>query len=358
VVMSAARYIAYDKLMPWLLRLTDARRVLAPTRVGGKTLFSTLRQDSQLDLEGLADDSAKSALLPRCEPLLEFHYSKSGDIPSRTELEVREILPGQETFLFGVRPCDAKGFTVFSRVYDAGARRDIYYCTRRDKTLIAAIACASPAETCFCDRVGGDPGGSDGADLLFTPVEDGFVVEAVTERGDAFLSEQAFEEAGDKAKRAGEVRDAARRAMPAGPSLGGDPDDVLRLFDDAAFWEKTSAKCLSCGACSYLCPTCYCFNMTDEVNGNDGVRVRTWDNCMSFQFTLEGSGHNPRNGKAQRMRNRIGHKFSYYPELHDGNLACVGCGRCVAHCPVSMDVRAIVAQARARALDKEEHVND
>mgnify|MGYP000891231841 CR=1 FL=1 len=358
MVMPTARYIAHDKLMPWLLGLAEGRRVLAPVREGGKTLFLPLREDSRLDLRGLADDSAKAALLPRCEPLLEFHYAKTAGVPSRTTLEVREILPGQETFLFGVRPCDARGFTVFDRVYDAGTRRDIYYCSRRDKTLVAAIACADPAETCFCNRVGGDPGGSDGADLLFTPVEGGFTVEAVTERGGAFLREQALEEADGKAEEAREVREAVRRAMPEGPSLDGAPDEVLRLFDDGAFWESVAAKCLSCGVCSYLCPTCYCFNMTDESNGNDGVRVRTWDNCMSFQFTLEGSGHNPRNGKAQRMRNRIGHKFSYYPKLHDGNLACVGCGRCIANCPASMDVRAIVIQARSRVLDKEEYANE
>ncbi|WP_419787047.1 4Fe-4S dicluster domain-containing protein [Pseudodesulfovibrio sp.] len=356
--MATARYIANDKLMPWLLVLAESRRVLAPIRTGGRTLFSELTEESELNLNGLADESAKAALLPRCEPLLEFHYSKGEGVPSRTNLEVRETLPDQETFLFGVRPCDAKGFSVFDRVYDAGERRDIYYCTRRDKTLIASIACTDPAETCFCNRVEGDPGSTEGTDILFTPVKDGFVAEAVTDRGDAFLQEQPLVDAGDRKEEARKVREATSRAMPAGAPLGGAPGEVLELFEDGEFWDKITAKCLSCGACSYLCPTCYCFNMTDEIKGDDGVRVRTWDNCMSFQFTLEGSGHNPRNSKAQRMRNRIGHKFSYYPALHDGKLACVGCGRCIVNCPVSMDVRAIVGKARERAQAKEEKVND
>jgi ferredoxin len=356
--MSTARYIANDKLLPWLLSLTETRRVLAPVRTGGQTLFSPLDKDSRLDLQGLADASAKAALLPRCEPLFEFHYSKSDGLPSKTEVEVRETLPDQETFLFGARPCDAKGFTVFDRVYDGGSRRDIYYCTRRDNTLVAALACTEPARTCFCNRVGGGPGDTDGADILFTPVDDGFVAESVTERGETFLREQPLVKAGDRKEKAMAIRQAVSEAMAGGPSLGGAQGEVLELFEDREFWEGIAGKCLSCGACSYLCPTCYCFNMTDETNGDSGVRVRTWDNCMSFQFTLEGSGHNPRDGKAQRMRNRIGHKFSYYPELHDGNLACVGCGRCIVHCPVSMDVREIVAQARARASAKQEHVND
>jgi ferredoxin len=356
--MLTARYIANDKLMPWLLSLAETRQVLAPVQVGGQTLFAPINADSQLDLKGLADASAKAALLPRCETLFEFHYSKTEGVPSKTELEVRETLPDQDTLLFGARPCDAKGFTVFDRVYDAGSRRDIYYCTRRDKTLVATMACTDPADTCFCNRVGGGPGDTDGSDILFTPVEGGYVIEPVTERGEAFLAEQPLVEAEERKEEARKVREAVSEAMPEGASLGGGEGEVLKLFDDKEFWGAVTDKCLSCGACSYLCPTCYCFNMTDEINGDDGVRVRTWDNCMSFQFTLEGSGHNPRDGKAQRMRNRIGHKFSYYPELHNGNLACVGCGRCIVHCPVSMDVRAIVAQARDRALAKQEHAND
>ncbi|MCJ2165302.1 MULTISPECIES: 4Fe-4S dicluster domain-containing protein [unclassified Pseudodesulfovibrio] len=356
--MLAARYITTDKLVPWLLSLSESRLVLAPIRKGGQTVFQPLEADSELDLDGLATSSPKAALLPRCETLLEFHYSKGEEAPSRTSVEVRETLHDQPTFLFGARPCDVRGFTVFDRVYDAGSKRDIYYCTRRDNTLVASLACTDPAETCFCHRVGGGPGDSTGADLLFTFIGDGYVVEAVTDRGNDFLLSQTLHDAGDRVETALKTREAVKAAMPEGEPLLGAPEQVNKLFDDQPFWEDVSAKCLSCGACSYLCPTCYCFNMTDEMHGNDGVRVRTWDNCMSFQFTLEGSGHNPRAAKAQRMRNRIGHKFNYYPALHDGNLACVGCGRCISHCPVSMDVREIVSKAQTRAMAEEEQIND
>jgi len=355
--MLAARYITNDMLKPWLLSLAKTRQVLGPVREGGQTLFLPLTEESELDLDGQATLSPKEALLPRCEPLLEFQYTKGEEVPSRTRLEVHEVLSAQETFLFGVRPCDARGFTVFDRVYDAGSRRDIYYCTRRDHTLVATLACSNPTETCFCHRVGGGPGDTAGSDILITSIGEGYVLEAVTERGNEFLLSQTMHEAGDKVGIASKTREAVAEALPEGPSLEDAPEGVSRLFEDKEFWELVSDKCLSCGACSYLCPTCYCFNMTDEINGDHGVRIRTWDNCMSFQFTLEGSGHNPRSTKAQRMRNRVGHKFSYYPQLHDGNLACVGCGRCIARCPVSMDIREIVAKAQTRAL-AEEQVND
>ena len=115
------------------------------------------------------------------------------------------------------------------------------------------------------------------------------------------------------------------------------------------FWRDQSAKCVSCGACTYLCPTCYCFTITDETTGMSGRRMRSWDACMHFQFTLEASGHNPRPTKAHRLKNRVGHKFSYYPTLHDGLIACCGCGRCVKSCPVSVDIREIVQNAVAKA---------
>jgi ferredoxin len=86
--------------------------------------------------------------------------------------------------------------------------------------------------------------------------------------------------------------------------------------------------------------------MTDEQSGLQGKRLRTWDTCMSFEFTLEGSGHNPRPTKAHRLRNRMGHKFAYYPELHEGLIACCGCGRCIKSCPVSLDIRAVVQAAQ------------
>ena len=155
-----------------------------------------------------------------------------------------------------------------------------------------------------------------------------------------------FEEA-LKIKEAQGVKDAAEAAMGEAPEVRAAQGQLLALFDNAEFWEAQSGKCISCGTCTYLCPTCYCFNISDEKFGHEGVRLRTWDNCMSSQFTLEASGHNPRPTKANRLKNRVGHKFSYYPSLHDGNIACCGCGRCIKSCPASVDIRAIVLNAIA-----------
>jgi ferredoxin len=172
------------------------------------------------------------------------------------------------------------------------------------------------------------------------------VVEAVTDKGEALMQAGALSDAGDKVSDAQRVKEEALAKMGEAVDFEGAPEKLLSLFDNMSFWEDASAKCISCGACTYLCPTCYCFNITDESFGMSGERIRTWDTCMSYLFTLEGSGHNPRPTKAHRLKNRMGHKFSYYPSLHEGLIACCGCGRCIKSCPVCVDIREVVLAAK------------
>jgi len=106
-------------------------------------------------------------------------------------------------------------------------------------------------------------------------------------------------------------------------------------------WATIHGKCLACGTCTWMCPTCHCFDISDEVKGNDGVRIRSWDSCMFPLFTKETSGHNPRTSQKERWRQRVMHKFKYYVDNFNA-IACVGCGRCVMSCPVNLDIRKVV----------------
>jgi sulfhydrogenase subunit beta (sulfur reductase) len=112
------------------------------------------------------------------------------------------------------------------------------------------------------------------------------------------------------------------------------------MFDDP-FWDMVSERCLGCAICTYLCPTCHCFDITDEVISQSGERVRTWDSCAFPSFTLEASGVNPRPSNKERYRQRIMHKFDYFVANH-GMAACVGCGRCIKECPVNLDIRVVL----------------
>ena len=143
------------------------------------------------------------------------------------------------------------------------------------------------------------------------------------------------------------AREKAAASQQPAPDLSKAARRLEQRFTDVDFWAEQTAKCLSCGACTYMCPTCQCFNISDEGDPLEGRRLRSWDNCMSPLFTREASGHNPRTAKALRMRNRVSHKYWYAPDYSDGRFACTGCGRCIKQCPVSLDIREIVLNAIA-----------
>jgi len=359
VVMSAAAYLPAPKLGEWLKELSVRHLVLAPQARGDAVVFAPYAEGGEIVLDRDATMPPKQAVFPATEELLRFRRVKDPEDPGRVDVELSASQPAPKTVVFGARPCGTRGFLAYDRVYRSPKTTDPYYAARRDATLFVTVACTAPGNSCFCHWVGSGPDDASGSDLLLTPVTGGFVVLAVSGRGDELLGSPLLEPAGDRTAEAEKVLAAVRAALPPAPDISGARDGLTAVFDDMGFWDEVSAKCVSCGACTYLCPTCYCFNITDEGDGLAGRRLRTWDNCMSFQFTLEASGHNPRPTKAHRLRNRVGHKFSYYPALHEGAVACCGCGRCVRGCPVSVDIREIVLAAIVRAARaREETAHD
>jgi len=119
--------------------------------------------------------------------------------------------------------------------------------------------------------------------------------------------------------------------------------DLLELYE-APFWEEIAFACINCGTCTYLCPTCWCFDIQDENYGKNGVRIRNWDSCMYPLFTKHTTGHNPRGDKVQRVRQRFMHKLKYFVDKYEKGIMCTGCGRCVRQCPVNIDIRAVCEQ--------------
>lgn len=349
-MMSFARYIARGDLARALDNMARGRVAYAPRREGDAVVFRP-RAEGEEPLLARATVPPKGVIFPQSERLFAFIREKDPQDPGRTTVRLDASVDVPPALIFGGRPCDARGFHIFDRVYLNGPHRDPYYAARRDATVVVTLACAKPGAACFCHWTGCGPADVTGSDVLLTPVDGGFVAEAVTERGRAVLELAELPDAGARIDAARAVHAATQAALAAqspAPDLSATPERLLERFGDADFWRDMSDKCLSCGACTYMCPTCYCFNITDENDGGDGMRgrrVRSWDNCMSSLFTREASGHNPRMAKAPRLRNRVGHKFSYYPRLHEGVVSCNGCGRCITGCPVSVDIREVVVCA-------------
>ena len=261
-------------------------------------------------------------------------------------LEVASLLE-EATVLFGLRPCDTASLELLDKIFLDDAYLDPYYKSRRENTTIVALACSEPNPACFCTSVGGGPGASAGADVLAVDLGNEFLFEAVSDKGEALLTKHekllSAAVANDDAAKAKLIAEAEAKLKPVKTD---DLADKLSGVFDAPVWEAIGERCVGCGTCTYLCPTCHCFGIYDEKAGANVQRIRVQDACMFPQFTLEASGHNPRDTQGARARQRVMHKFSYTVD-NVGETFCVGCGRCVSRCPVNIDIREILEEVGA-----------
>jgi sulfhydrogenase subunit beta (sulfur reductase) len=341
--MKETRFLPKGKEKEFLEVLGKKALVYAPCSEGPTVVFRPFDGTRTLCLERPANASPKDVIFRQNETLFSFEYKKDEADLKKTAIDLKVSIDVPETIIFGGRPCDAKGFVIIDRVYLDTDTPDPYYKARREKTTIMTLSCPEPSTGCFCVAVGGGPADTEGSDVLMTPIDQGYVLHAVSEKGKTILSEPLLLDGVPYEEAATKKQDAVTAAVKVPFTQGGPRKPSMALFNEDSFWQGVTDRCLSCGACTFLCPTCYCFNITDERGMSKGERIRSWDACMFSHFTLEASGHNPRPVKGNRFRNRVGHKFLYYPEKYDGVIACCGCGRCIRHCPVSIDISAVVA---------------
>jgi ferredoxin len=162
----------------------------------------------------------------------------------------------------------------------------------------------------------------------------------ITEKGEALAKSAGWDTAAEGADFEGKKQAAEKKISVKLDSSKLKDQKTTELFS-AEFWDDVAFSCLNCGTCTFSCPTCWCFDIQDENQGTDGKRMRNWDSCMYPLFTLEGSGHNPRPSKVQRVRQRFMHKLKYYVDKYEAGIQCVGCGRCIRLCPVNIDIRTV-----------------
>lgn len=338
------KVLAKDALTQWVKTLEEYR-VLAPIRDGHLWDYQAVDDPELIDLDyPNTIQSPKKIVFPQRETFLRF--SNAPD----TGLEINECLPALEaTVVFGVRPCDARALTLTDKVF-CGGFDDPYYQRRRDQTTLVGLACNTPpSPDCFCSSVDGSPHSADGLDVIMTDLDDRYFVhtltpagEAVVERAGDLFRDSATEDRDEAERFHAKSDEAAQRQIP---DLESVPPKLNEMFE-SPFWDDESKSCIRCGICTYLCPTCHCFDVNDEVSCAaplEGVRVRTWDTCQFPDFTMHSSGHNPRGDKASRLRQRIMHKFQYFVERYQ-DYQCTGCGRCITQCPVGIDIVDLLAK--------------
>ncbi|MBE6665144.1 MAG: 4Fe-4S ferredoxin [Ruminococcaceae bacterium] len=277
--------------------------------------------------------SPKDFFFPQTEDLMAFKTAGKN-------IEIIDTRKESEDFVvFGVRACDAKSFDILDRVF-LSEPQDSFYAMKRKHGIIVTTACTRPSETCFCQAFGIDAAAPAG-DISTWKTEDALYLQANTEKGTALIASLGalLEECTDDAVNAQKEKTAAVMAklplqnLPTDAFGGGKTQE---LFNNPA-WDELSQSCLGCGTCTFVCPTCQCYDIKDFNTGNGVLRYRCWDSCMYSEFTRMAHGNN-RLTQKERFRQRFMHKLVYYPENNDGIFGCVGCGRCLAKCPISMNI--------------------
>ena len=320
--------LSKQNLMPLLDSLASGRDVFVPATVDGVAKFALYGAGVQPDFDMVNTTMPpKDLLFPQTQKMYHFDVDASGSY------HIHEYDESREQVVFGIRPCDMRSIVCLDEVFLTKGFVDEFYANAREKLLTVCIGCSHAAETCFCESMGVDPQMAPNADVMLQDCGDAYLVIAQTDKGAAEVENwSAFIGEGDA------------QPVTCSVELKVSMDGVVEKLDnmyDSPIWDNLAIKCLNCGTCTYVCPTCHCFDISQENRRKDGVRFRCWDSCMFSEYTAMAGGHNPRPDKLERVRNRFMHKLNFFEHRYGMSL-CVGCGRCVEKCPVALDITRLI----------------
>ena len=319
-------------------RLAESMDVFTPVKAGGKTNFALWTEGMQADLDTLKTvKSPKDVFFPQSEVL----YGCSRE-EGKLKIQPQQLC--QRPFVvLGIRPCDVQGIRVLDKVFLSDPV-DSFYAARREKGVLVSLACSRPETSCFCGTFGIDCSEPDGdvaawlrgEYLYWLPkTEKG---EALTAAAGDLLEQTGMEEVAEEKK---SIKAICDRLPLKDLSLEGWGAEAASKRFDSSIWEQMANACLACGTCTFVCPTCQCYDIKDYNTGNGVQRYRCWDSCMYSNFTMMAHGNN-RTTQMQRYRQRFLHKLAYFPANNDGMFSCVGCGRCVDKCPSKLNIVKVI----------------
>ena len=310
-----------------LAALLDKFDVFAPSTKQGKLDYLNITDPEDITwTDDLPYKSPKETVFPRVEEIMRF--TKDDVVPTAN---VKPVL------LLGAKPCDIESFDVFDGVFtsEKGLYIDPFYKERRDKMLIIGSGCAAKKPGCFCDERGYDMTFSDKCDAFVALDGDDMYIDLITDRAEGLFS------GSDCPPR--EVNKAPETTL----KIDAHENDIFTTMP----WEDWAMSCIGCGTCTYVCPTCHCFDIRDADDKGEVTRCRLWDSCMYSNFTLHAGGTNPRTTQAARYRQRVMHKYVYLRD-NIGITACTGCGRCIRLCPGGINIHDTVKDIMGRTEKK------
>ena len=284
--------------------------------------------------------SPKSLLFPQSEIMFTYRLDPKADSPHILQEVKADSSP---CAVIGIRPCDARAIRILKLNFEGPEYPDPYWLNAIERCTFIGLADNAPESTDFSTSCGTGPFDEAGLDALVVDCQDHYLVKVLTEKGGAWMKAAGFTSvASNNAPEVLERMKAAAESKIAS-KISFDNIRKMSILDlyQAPFWEDAAFGCIQCGACTYACPTCWCFDIQDETYGAKGVRMKNWDSCMAPLFTLHASGHNPRSTALGRTRQRFMHKLKYFLDKYDQGIMCVGCGRCIVQCPANIDIRKI-----------------
>jgi ferredoxin len=334
-----SNYILLKQDFPkFVTELINKYKVFAPVYDNSTTKFKQIKNQKEINIKKYSNSNLPPKNLIFCQTETLFKFSPG----TKVKIQSSDV-NNSEKAVFGIRPCDAKSLTILDPVFNKDIK-DPFYITKRKNLLLIGMSCTTPYSNCFCTSFNDSPASSKFVDILLTDIGDKYFVEVNSEKGKKIIKSKIFKpstNADDSKKK--EVEMKAKKAIMRFQKTDNIAEKLDKIFENP-FWKEVADKCLRCGTCTYLCPTCHCFDIQDESTMTEGGRVRVWDTCMIPEYTLQASGYNPRPTRMNRVRNRVYHKYNYFPKNFD-IIACVGCGRCIENCPVNIDIIDVVTRA-------------
>ncbi len=327
------KVLSKAKLSAALDKLSEQNEVFAPIQKGAQSGYfpwnSFVDGQDELKLEDLnVYQSPKGAVLPQTEKM---YGIQSQGVEVNIDKTYEDSHP---TIIFGARACDVKGILAMDDVFLTRGYEDSFYKARRSSNTIIANACYAPGPNCFCNAMEVNSVDPVGADVILRDIGDSFIWEVKTPKGEAAT-----------ALIAGLLEE--KNAQPPTPQpfqrqveYEGVAEKLKGMFEHP-IWDKLSQPCINCGMCTYVCPSCYCFDIQVKMWGDHGYRFRAWDSCMFEEYSREAGGGNPRGASKERFRQRFLHKLEFFKERY-GTPLCTGCGRCMIVCPTDVNIVRII----------------
>ena len=340
--------IKKENLSTLFQKIAENQELYLPVKVADQVNFGVWSEEADVDLETLKTvKSPKDAFFPQSENL--YTCVRDGKKLSVEPEQLKE----QDFVVFGMKACDVRGVEVLDKVF-LSEPVDSFYEARRAHGIIVALACKEPEETCFCSVFGIDCA-EPSADVAVWMTEEELYWKALTQKGERLTAQiaelfvETEETQVEEQKKA--IREIVEKLPNAQMSLEGWNGDALKEKFDSPLWEELYKPCLACGTCTFVCPTCQCYDIKDYDTGHGIKRYRCWDSCMYSDFTMMAHGNN-RTSQMQRFRQRFMHKLVYFPANNDGIYSCVGCGRCLEKCPSSLNIVKVIKAFEKQGGDK------